>query len=578
MLKVMKSGNSELRGLILGKLIKSGINITPRVLQFILEMDNPLDKVGILIKEASFIPSFNGHLTEQTLQHIQNAEIKKVLKRTSLTPETITPLNNPLKSSSSIERRDLSQNSAQTYAETIVKPKIIAPPEPEPQHKEVKIAKSPGAVKSSTHFKAKAKDYNSEWDILKDPTGKIHTNGEFEDFYELTVNKFESLKTLMKNRPESVTATNINNILRNSQKVPVETIGLINEIRETRKGNYLINIEDVTGSINLIIRKDSDTLENDSVESLVEDQMIFVQGTYNPNDRGKKGIIFASYVSRINIPKDFKPQKSHDPLSIVLISDTHIGSREFEEKLWKRFIKFINGKAGNKGIKEIASKVKYIVINGDLVDGIGVYPAQKDDLIISDLYKQYAYAAELISQIPDYIKIFYSSGNHEPVRNALPRPAVPKKYTEELHNIGVKCIGNPALIKTHEVGTLIYHGDSMIDLNQVIPGLEHNKPARTMEELLKSRHLAPIYGKKTQIAPTNKDWLVIDKIPEIFHTGHIHINDAGKYRNVTLINSGCFQSQTEFMSSFGIQPTPGIVPIIELDSLNWFELNLKEHL
>ena len=99
-----------------------------------------------------------------------------------------------------------------------------------------------------------------------------------------------------------------------------------------------------------------------------------------------------------------------------------------------------------------------------------------------------------------------------------------------------------------------------------------------MEELLKCRHLAPIYGKKTQIAPTNTDWLVIDKIPDIFHTGHIHINDTGKYRNVTLINSGCFQSQTEFMSSFGIQPTPGIVPIIELDTLNWYELNLKQHL
>ena len=96
-----------------------------------------------------------------------------------------------------------------------------------------------------------------------------------------------------------------------------------------------------------------------------------------------------------------------------------------------------------------------------------------------------------------------------------------------------------------------------------------------MKEFLKCRHLAPIYGEKTQLAPTAKDWLIIDKIPDIFHTGHIHINGLDYYRNVTLINSGCFQAQTDFMKSFGIQPTPGIVPIIELDTLKPHPIDIK---
>jgi DNA polymerase II small subunit len=110
----------------------------------------------------------------------------------------------------------------------------------------------------------------------------------------------------------------------------------------------------------------------------------------------------------------------------------------------------------------------------------------------------------------------------------------------------------------------------------LVPGLENNKTAETMKEFLKCRHLAPVFGKKTQIAPTNKDWLIIDKIPDIFHTGHIHINDMGLYNNnIVLVNSGCFQSQTDFMNSLGIHPTPGILSIIDLDTLKGTQLDLK---
>ena len=136
-------------------------------------------------------------------------------------------------------------------------------------------------------------------------------------------------------------------------------------------------------------------------------------------------------------------------------------------------------------------------------------------------------------------------------------------------------MGNPALIQTHNVKTLVYHGDSILDMNLLLNGLENEKPTETMKEFIRCRHLAPIYGKKTQIAPTSKDWLVIDQIPDIFHTGHIHINGRDKYKNVTLVNSGCFQSQTGFMKSFGITPTPGIVPIVELDTYNCYEIDFK---
>ncbi|MFX1238874.1 MAG: DNA polymerase II small subunit, partial [Promethearchaeota archaeon] len=111
----------------------------------------------------------------------------------------------------------------------------------------------------------------------------------------------------------------------------------------------------------------------------------------------------------------------------------------------------------------------------------------------------------------------------------------------------------------------------------LVSGLENEKPTETMKEFLICRHLAPIFGKRTQIAPTSNDWLVIDTIPDIFHTGHIHINGLDKYKNISLVNSGCFQAQTDFMKSFGIVPTPGRVPIIELDTYKSIELDFSRN-
>jgi len=41
-----------------------------------------------------------------------------------------------------------------------------------------------------------------------------------------------------------------------------------------------------------------------------------------------------------------------------------------------------------------------------------------------------------------------------------------------------------------------------------------------MNEMLKLRHLSPIYGGRVSIAPEKKDHFVIDEIPDILHCGH----------------------------------------------------------
>ncbi|MFX0076552.1 MAG: metallophosphoesterase [Candidatus Hermodarchaeota archaeon] len=580
----MKNEISEQKQIILKRLVNSGINISPKMLDCVLKLENPIRSINMLIKETSFIPTFKSHLTETVVHEISNEELQKTLKRV-LSKSLPFPSKEEIKTKTNISLDKSNPKEFISEINQIIEPSIHNGVNKYLPKDTITLKQNTAKIKKRIHestksvfsFKPVAKDYDSQIEILKDPTGKLYTNGEYEDFYQLTLDKYNKLRNLMKKRPEASSATKINNIFRLSNSAEISTIGLVEDTHQTKKGNYLLSLEDLTGKIKVIVQNNSNNLESIKIiERTFKDQMVFVKGIYNPGEDGRRGIIFADYITKIDIPTDFTPNCSVDPLSIALISDTHIGSKEFEEDLFKKFLNFLKGKTNNKVLRESAAKIKYVVINGDLIDGIGIYPNQKEDLIISDIFKQFKKASELLSEIPDYIKVFYVSGNHEPVRNAIPRPAVPNKYCKDLINLGIICLGNPSLIATHNVNTLIYHGESMHDINRLIHDLDINKPIETMKEFLICRHLAPIFGEKTQIAPISNDLLVLDKIPDIFHTGHIHINGIGKYRNVTLVNSGCFQAQTDFMRSFGIVPTPGIVPIVELDSLNYFQLDFKK--
>ncbi len=498
--KDLKNEISEQKRVILDKLVNSGINITPTMLDWIVNLENPMKNLNNIIKETSFIPTFKNHLTETVLKGISNEEIQRALKRVISRSNSLSmdvksiDTKDVFKSSSKPDTKLFNDEVTSISSETLIKTsksedRTQSSPtytqlEKIPAKKKIK-AKTHESTKSTFIFKPIAKDYDFIFEILKDPTGKMHTNGKYDEFYELTLDKFNQLRKLIRRRPEVKSATNINNIFRLSNSAEISTIGLVNNIHLTKKGNYLLTLEDLTGIISVLIQNNSDNLDYIKIiERTINDQMLFVKGTFNPGEKGRRGIIFANSISKIDIPTNFQPNTSPDPLSIALISDIHIGSKEFEEGLFKKFLNFLNGKSNNKNLRDIAGKIKYLVINGDLVDGIGVYPNQQKDLIITDIYKQFKKASDLLSEIPDYIKIFYVSGNHEPVRNALPLPSVPKKYCEDLINLGIKCLGNPSLIKTHNVNTLIYHGESMHDMNMLIHDLDINKPIETISELL----------------------------------------------------------------------------------------------
>ena len=132
----------------------------------------------------------------------------------------------------------------------------------------------------------------------------------------------------------------------------------------------------------------------------------------------------------------------------------------------------------------------------------------------------------------------------------------------------VHSLGNPCYLSLDGVEVLLYHGRSLDDIISTVPGMVHDHPEKAMRLLMKSRHLAPVYGGKTPLASENSDLLVIDHIPDIFHSGHIHKLEYGNYRGVSIINSGCWQEQTNYMKRHGFVPTPGKVPVVNLQDLS----------
>ncbi|MHA1680049.1 MAG: DNA-directed DNA polymerase II small subunit [Promethearchaeota archaeon] len=425
---------------------------------------------------------------------------------------------------------------------------------------------------SKSTFIPLANEFDARIEILEDCTHNLKNEGGYKDFVHLFNSRIDKIKEIFLKRKDInnvVEIADISNISDEKQDICI--IGMVVSKRTTKKGNLMVEVDDKSGSVNVVAT--TRTIAEDMTLRILLDEVLCFKGFYS-GKRGK-GIFIAKEIIWPGIKLSRNQDLPKEDLSIILISDIHLGSDNFLESHWKRFSNWMNGIGTNEKAREMAGKIKYVVIAGDLVDGVGVYPSQEEELSITSIYDQYEEAARMLADLPDHIQFIYSPGNHEPVRRALPAPAVSKKYAGPLYDMGCVLVGNPALVSTHGVKTLIFHGDSFIDLSMDIPGISTSTPQLSMRKLLESRHLAPSFGKKTEIAPDRHDWLVISEVPDIFHTGHVHYNGVERYRGVWMINSGCFQGQTAFMKSLGIVPTPGKPSLVNLKDLSLTTLNFS---
>src|SRR5207245_8937323 len=208
---------------------------------------------------------------------------------------------------------------------------------------------------------------------------------------------------------------------------------------------------------------------------------------------------------------------------------------------------------------------RYIVVSGDVVDGIGVDPRQDEELAMEYINGQDEALARMIADLPDRITVVMLPGNHDAVRPAEPQPAFPMSI-QHLFDSNVIFAGNPSLLSLEGVRVLAYHGRSMDDLVSAIPGMSYARPIDAMKAMLRMRHLAPIYGGKTPLAPEAEDHLLIEDVPDIFATGHVHAAGGDQDRGVALVNWATWQAPAPYQKMRNIEPMPARLPIVDLAS------------
>jgi len=341
-------------------------------------------------------------------------------------------------------------------------------------------------------------------------TPSLRKKIEVKDFVGTFRDRFSKIRGILQEHSKLDSLVSINKIANIRKRGSI--IGMVSNKRITKNKNILLEVEDFTGKIRVLISINKPELLEKAEEIPLDSVIGF-------NGYGDREIIF---VNDIILPEAFlaERKKSNEDESVLFISDLHFGSKHFFEKDFLKFIDFLSGKGSNGQESE---KIKYLFVGGDLIAGVGNYPGQEKDLKIKGVESQFQELADLFSKIRKDIKIIISPGNHDGVRLMEPQPILDEKYAWPIYNLkNVVLTGNPSFVnigaKKNFPGfdILSYHGFSFPYYANNIPSLIKstiNSPEKIMAYLLQHRHLAPTFTSN-QTLPAGEDCLVVDKIPD----------------------------------------------------------------
>ena len=543
-----------------------GTFVQPDALKYISSKQDPHEFTSFLIKNLRDYPLF---LTLETIKTLEEAT--KQIKEIPPPHLAETPTPNPLPMEKTVDKELQKKLLSKLYS----KPASSAEgtdDEEEEEDSDDKTKEEPLAnekknvqpldLKTVKSWHPLSKDYTSDVHIINDVTGKRTSEGTTQDFVDLFRDRYNGIrKILCTQRREITRYLPINRIKKTM--TDVQMIGIVKNVKTTQNGHRLIEIEDDTGSATLMALK-GNTEGFQLAQEVVLDEVIGVVGKFSKNG----DLIIVQNIIFPDIKMQHERKKTEEPLCVAFLSDIHVGSKMFMQAEWNVFLRWINGDLGNSRQRDVASKLKYLVLPGDLVDGIGIYPNQEKELSITNIYEQYEEFARQLAFIPDHITILIQPGNHDAVRPAEPQPAFEKEIRDLFSGKEFLFVGNPCYFSLHGIEILSYHGQSLLDYSTNIQALSYNQPTESMKLMLKKRHLSPTYGGYTPLAPEHTDYMIIEQVPDIFVTGHVHTSSIDNYRGVTLINASSWQSQTSYQKMLNFVPDSAKLPIVDLKTGN----------
>ncbi|MEM3190747.1 MAG: metallophosphoesterase [Candidatus Parvarchaeota archaeon] len=355
------------------------------------------------------------------------------------------------------------------------------------------------------------------YDVEYDPWTSMRIAGDAYGYNTLLKSRFQKFDGILRNRVESREIRKISSLRRlsssNMSKVTVR--GLVRDKRIV-DGRLVLEIEDESGTLTVVGQNGVELYDD-----IVLDEMIIVEIRAS-----EKGFVVDNY-HHLDIP-DVRRRESDD-IWVAFLSDIHFGSPDFDERAFSRFIRWVKGELGEE---DVVSRVKYIVIVGDVIDRTSLFDGGKESF-----REAYTRFSTYLNDVGSDIVIFIVPGESDATVDVLPQPPILRSVAAPLYERkNSVLLGNPSFLALNGVKILAYHGQGISDIRGQISGSLGVSSVDLMKRLVRARHLAPTLGAHTGVFPMMEDVLVMEEIPDIFVCGHMHSSGIGGYKGMLLLS------------------------------------------
>ena len=216
------------------------------------------------------------------------------------------------------------------------------------------------------------KNLQIDYKVLFDPTSKITSGEGINGYNSLFASRFNKLKRIISDRPESRLLKTIASVKTTKSDDDLYVCGLVTARINERNITKLL-LEDPSGSFEGII---FDNELQKTADLLLNDQFIMARVGFGKNS----GLIIKDLISP-DIP-DQATNRSDSETFAVFLSDLHIGSKYFMEDEFSEFVSWISSP------DPVARKIHFVLIGGDVVNGVGIYPNQNKELVCQTIQEQ----------------------------------------------------------------------------------------------------------------------------------------------------------------------------------------------
>lgn len=377
---------------------------------------------------------------------------------------------------------------------------------------------------------------------------------EAADFVSYFRARFEALRDILIEKD----LENLSSIRRIGAGGGVYTvIGMVFSKRITKNKNLLIEIEDLTGrSVVLVNRENKDLFER-ARNLLLDDVLAF-------KVLGSGKMLFVNDFIYPDVGLSDERFGDRDEF-VAFSGDFHVGSKNFLEGNLMRFVDWLNGEVGDERQRNLAKKVNYLVLSGNNIEGVGVYPKQEEFLSIKGCCGQYEKLAGILGRIRKDVEIVMCPGQHDSVWVGEPQPVIGGKWGGSLNKLdNLKLVSNPVMVDIGGLKILVYGGGSVGKFKNLISGGGALGVGGVMGEILKRRHLAPVYGEMDIVPNKLEDDLVLGDLPDVFVVGGQHCASVSNYKNILTISTSSWVSQSGFGDDDSLDSCR--VPILNLKS------------